>query len=258
MRIIYIDIDSLRLDHLRCYGYQRHTSPNIDLIAERGVRSTNCYASDVPCLPSRTALFGGRFGIHNGVINHGGVASEPFTDGNKREFRSTVGSTNWMSCLRTLGYRTASISSFAERHSAFHFYAGFNDIINPGQCGIEPAEDVSPLAIEWIAKHGRAENWFLHVNFWDPHTPYRARTSTSRCSAISRCPDGSTNASAPPTGTTAARTAQEVMGFGNAWEWEYAPRWPKQPVQIDSMDKVRMMFDGYDAGVRVADEHIGR
>ena len=33
MRIIYFDIDTLRPDHLGCYGYHRNTSPNIDKIA---------------------------------------------------------------------------------------------------------------------------------------------------------------------------------------------------------------------------------
>ncbi len=36
MRILYIDIDSLRPDHLGCYGYHRNTSPTIDRIAASG------------------------------------------------------------------------------------------------------------------------------------------------------------------------------------------------------------------------------
>lgn len=71
MRVLYIDIDTLRPDHLGCYGYHRDTSPNIDRIAVQGVRFDNCYASDVPCLPSRTAPISGRFRIHTGVIVHG-------------------------------------------------------------------------------------------------------------------------------------------------------------------------------------------
>ena len=51
MRILYIDIDSLRPDHLGCYGYHRNTSPNIDRIAASGVRFDNYYVSDAPCLP---------------------------------------------------------------------------------------------------------------------------------------------------------------------------------------------------------------
>src|SRR3954454_21944488 len=90
VRLLYVDIDSLRPDHLSCYGYHRKTSPNIDRVAAEGMRYENCYVTDAPCLPSRTALWAGRFGIHNGVVNHGGVASEPFVEGANRGFVSTL------------------------------------------------------------------------------------------------------------------------------------------------------------------------
>ena len=76
MRILYLDLDSLRPDHLGCYGYHRDTSPNIDRIAREGVTFTECYCSDSPCLPSRTALMSGRFGIHTGAVTHGGTAAD--------------------------------------------------------------------------------------------------------------------------------------------------------------------------------------
>ena len=78
MRLLYVDIDSLRTDHLGCYGYHRNTSPNIDQLAAESTRFTNVYISDAPCLPSRTALWSGRNGFHTGVVNHGGVASQPY------------------------------------------------------------------------------------------------------------------------------------------------------------------------------------
>lgn len=125
MRILYIDSDSLRPDHLGCYGYHRNTSPNIDHIAEDAVRFENCYVSDSPCMPSRTALFSGRFGFQTGVVGHGGTSAQPFVEGASREFNDTFARTSWMSLLGKLVYRTASVSSFGQRHGAWHWYAGW-------------------------------------------------------------------------------------------------------------------------------------
>lgn len=259
MKVLYLDIDSLRPDHLGCYGYHRRTSPNIDALAERAVRFDNCYASDVPCLPSRSALFSGRFGIHNGVINHGGAAAEPFAEGPGRGFRSNLAETCWMTCLRRLGYRTVSFSSFAERHSALHWTAGFSEIYNPGKCGLELADEVTPIVLDWLDRKGRTDDWFLHVNLWDPHTPYRTPDSFGNPFKDENLPAWySEDVRRLHWDGCGPHSAREVMGYGiTDDEWKHATKWPKQPVVMDTMDNVRMMFDGYDCGVRFADDHIG-
>ncbi|MFL2527740.1 MAG: sulfatase-like hydrolase/transferase [Candidatus Azotimanducaceae bacterium] len=45
-----MDIDTLRADHLGCYGYQRNTSPNIDEFAKSAMMFNNVHASHTPCL----------------------------------------------------------------------------------------------------------------------------------------------------------------------------------------------------------------
>lgn len=263
MRILYIDIDSQRPDHLGCYGYHRDTSPNIDRIAAQGVRFDNYYVSDAPCLPSRTAMWSGRFGIHNGVINHGGVASEPFHDGATRDFRSSLGMTNWMGSLRQAcpGMKTVTVSPFGERHSAFHWYAGFTEIYNTGKCGIERADEVAPVAIDWIRRHGREDDWFLHVNLWDPHTPYRTPAEFGSPFKDTSLPAWYTEqVRAQHWERCGPHSAREVMHFGTSeWERKLAAEdlsgWPRC---VPSIDEARKMFDGYDCGVRYADEHIGR
>ena len=55
------------------YGRVHESSPTVDAIAAEGVRFVNYYTSDAPCLPSRTALYSGRFGIQTGVVAHGGT-----------------------------------------------------------------------------------------------------------------------------------------------------------------------------------------
>ena len=112
MKIMYIDIDTLRPDHLGCYGYGRNTSPNIDSVAADGVRFTDYYCSDAPCLPSRAALMTGRFGIHTGCIGHGGNNAEMYHEGKDRSMTDFNGIFNLPAVLRRGGFRTASISSF--------------------------------------------------------------------------------------------------------------------------------------------------
>ncbi|TFF91860.1 MAG: sulfatase, partial [Promethearchaeota archaeon] len=115
MRIIYIDIDTLRADHLGCYGYQRNTTPNIDKIAEEGTKFTNCYASDAPCLPSRASMFMGRFGIHTGIVGHGGTAADLRLKGKERGFEDQRYQNFWVNLIRSAGFHTVSISPYAER-----------------------------------------------------------------------------------------------------------------------------------------------
>jgi choline-sulfatase len=173
MRVLFIDIDTLRADHLGCYGYHRNTSPNIDRIAEDAVRFENNYVTDAPCLPSRSALWSGRFGFRNGVVGHMGSSADPFNDGCPRGFRDSYDATSWMSSLRRAGLYTVTVSPFGERHSAWEWYAGYREMYNSGKGGLERAEEVMPTAIDWVERNAQKDDWFLHVNVWDPHTPYR-------------------------------------------------------------------------------------
>lgn len=257
MRVLYIDIDSQRPDHLGCYGYHRQTSPNIDRIAARGLRFDNVYVSDAPCLPSRSALFSGRFGTHTGVINHGGAAADPFIDGPGRGFSSILGRTSWARALKNAGLHTATVSPFGERHSAWHFYANFHEVHNPGRRGLESAEEIAPIALDWLERRGRDDNWFLHVNLWDPHTPYRAPASVGDPFADSPLPGWLTeDVRAQHWAMCGPHSAQEPIGFGPIGD-DYKRKYPRQPYVIDSMDAVRRMFDGYDTGVLYADRWVG-
>lgn len=257
MRILYIDIDSQRPDHLGCYGYHRNTSPNIDRIAAEGVRFDNYYTSDAPCLPSRTSLFSGRFGIHSGVVGHGGTTADPFVEGNERGFTSTLGHTSWMACLREAGIKTVTVSPFGERHSAWHWYANFSEVYNPGKCGIERADEVTPIALDWLKRNGEADDWFLHVNLWDPHTPYRTPEDYGEPFSDEPLPEWLTEEMRQQHWEGCGpHSAQEISG----WEASHdlARQFPRQPVVADSMVAVRRMFDGYDTSTRYADEHIGQ
>lgn len=255
MRIIYFDIDSLRADHLGCYGYHRATSPHIDRLAEEGLRFENVYVSDAPCLPSRTALWSGRFGVHNGVVNHGGTAAQPFPQPD-RGVTDVFHDTGWMAALRSAGFRTITVSSFAERHAAWHWYAGYNEVYNCGREGMERADEVTPLVLDWLQRSGAQDDWFLHVNFWDPHIPYRTPQDFGHPFEDDPLPDWMTeDVWRQGWEGYAPHSPQEPHGYGGE---TFFLGYPRFPTSIDAMDAVKQWFNGYDTGIRYADEHIGR
>jgi arylsulfatase A-like enzyme len=259
MRVLYLDLDTLRPDHLGCYGYHRNTSPNIDRIAAQGVRFEKYYCSDAPCLPSRAALMTGRFGIHTGVVGHGGTAADMRLEGAPREFRDrlTIGDPpqSLPMIFRRAGMRTASFSSFAERHAAWWYNAGFQEMFNSGLGGNDSAEGLTPKAVDWIERNGAEDDWFLHINYWDPHTPYRAPESFGNPFAQEPLPAWITE--------DVFETHKKMVGPHKPLEISMFddhenPEFPRQPGRLDTMDDLRKMIDGYDCGIRHMDDHIGK
>ncbi len=256
MRILYIDIDCLRPDHLGCYGYHRATSPNIDAVAGRGMRCENFYVSDVPCLPSRTAVFTGRLGIHTGVINHGGHQADVRLQGERRGFNNLSGPCiSWMTALRKAGLYTATISPFPTRHAAWTFLDGFREWIDTGRGGQDIASEVTPHALKWLRDHALEDNWFLHVNYWDPHTPYSTPLDYGN----------PFENDAPPGWLTQEIIDAQRQSYGphSAHDlYEYGPydtkQWPRVPAEIASVADWKKWIDGYDTGIRYADDHVGQ
>lgn len=256
MRILLLDLDTLRPDHLGCYGYLRNTSPNLDWIASEGTRFDNYYCTDAPCLPSRAALVTGQFGIHSGVVGHGGTAADLRLTGRERSFRDPLGAGQGLfAMLRKAGLWTASVSPFADRHSAWWFNAGFRETFDTGSGGMESAEQVTPAALSWIERNAARDNWFLHVNYWDPHTPYRAPEAFGNPFESDPLPRWLTpEVFGEHLKHVGPHSANEVSMYDDKED----PKWPRHPGRIGDMSGLRRMIDGYDCGIRYMDGHIGR
>lgn len=253
MRIVYIDIDSLRPDHLGCYGYHRKTSPNIDALAAQGVRFDNFYATDTPCLPSRTAMFSGRFGTSTGCINHGGTNADIRVEGPGRGFRSASTNHALGERLREAGWYTCSISPFPHRHSAYQIVEGFHETHDTGRNGHERADEVWPTVERWLDVNKDRDQWFLHVNYWDPHTPYQVPLEY-----------GEPFKDDPPP----AWVTQEVIDKHRASYSRHEARcthdtdkpfsWPRGVGEIRNVGDWKKWIDGYDTGIHYADAHVGK
>lgn len=256
MKVLFVDIDTLRPDHMGCYGYGRSTTPNIDQVAEQGVRFDNYYCSDAPCLPSRAALVSGNFGIKNGVTGHGGTAADRFNEGITRGFRDNRDIWNFHNIFRRAGLYNASVSTFPERHSAWWFQAGFQETYNQGGKGVESGETVLPYALDWLERNKERGDWYLHVHFWDPHTPYRAPAEFGDPFENEPIPGNWIDEETLELHKhhTGPHSASEI----NMFDDRSFPQWPRHPGRLDTLQDVKRLYDGYDTGVAYADYLAGQ
>src|SRR5713226_790007 len=65
--VVVITIDTLRADHLGCYGYKQIRTPNIDGLAAGGVRFERAYTPVPVTLPAHTVIFTGTYPMLSGM-----------------------------------------------------------------------------------------------------------------------------------------------------------------------------------------------
>lgn len=255
MRIMFIDIDTLRPDHMGCYGYYRDTTPNIDKICGDGIRFDRYCCADAPCLPSRAGLISGMFGIRNGAVGHGGTAADRRISGEARGFGDVLDRDNFVNIFRKAGQKTVSVSTFAERHSSWWFNAGFNETYNVGKGGMESGEEVLPVALDWLDRNAAADNWFLHVHLWDPHTPYRAPGSFGDPFAQSPL---ETWIDEEVFEKHLRHTGPHSINEINMYDDRQNPNFPRHPGSAKDLAGLKRLWDGYDTGILYADHLVGR
>jgi len=159
MKTVFIVLDTLRRDHLSCYGYNLKTSPHIDELAEEGVIFDNEYTSNVPTIPSFTAMLNGRLGIKTGVVSFD----------REEDLPPDLKSLPYI--LSRNGIVTAAVSTlFYMRPSIVR---GFQYYLNPlagyrERTQTIDAEEINSMAIPWLKQHYK-EDFFLFVHYWDPH-----------------------------------------------------------------------------------------
>jgi len=253
MRVIYFDIDSLRPDHLGCYGYTRNTSPNIDRVAGEGIRFNRLYASDSPCVPSRATFLSGKFGVHHGAVTHWGPGSEFRYPGHGHSHHEE--DPVFPRLLTKHGIHTASFSSFADRHQAWWFMAGWREFhAHTLKGGGETADEVNAAVLPWLKANARKDNWFLHVQYWDPHRPYKVSDEQMRKFYDQPMP--------PWPDAAAVEEHQESTGPFSAKflfpGWTGKSPFPAMPDRIANLDDLRHFISGYDASIHYMDERIGQ
>lgn len=254
MRVIMFDIDTLRNDHMGCYGYQRNTTPTIDQIAKEGVKFDDYYCPNAPCLPSRASLITGQYGIRTGVVGHGGTAADLRLQGITRHFTDDYSENGLFMQFRRAGMNTVSFSTFPERHSSWWFNAGFNECYNVGGRGGESAEAVTPSVLDWIERNGDKDNWFMHVHYWDPHTPYRAPKEFGNPFKDEPLCDNWIDEKI--FGEHLLHIGPHGANEIGMWNDETSEKYPRHPGKLQNLAEVKEFVDNYDCGIRYTDDNI--
>ncbi len=156
--IIIICLDTLRADHLGCYGYRRDTTPNIDRLAAQGILFERTLSQSPWTLPAHVSLFTSLYPSRHGVHRHDLSIS-------KREKLLA-------SLLSRAGYATAGLVDVFLVSRKYGFQRGFDVFRDEGEN--KGAAVMVDQAIEWLGS-GRADKpFFLFLHLYDPHSAYKA------------------------------------------------------------------------------------
>jgi arylsulfatase A-like enzyme len=221
--IILIVLDTLRRDHLGCYGYERDTSPSVDRFAEAATLYTDCVSTAAWTLPAHASLFTGKYPFEHGAYtlvtadrkmkDAHPLSDEQFT---LAEF------------LQAEGFQTGAFVANAAYCGAWtRLDQGFDDYY----VEFTFAEKLMPRIFKWLERRGDTP-FLLFLNFMDTHTPYN----------VSPRPGFIDPPATRQTPALSRRFAQAVLPGKRA-----VPRGLRQRV-----------IDQYDTAIANVDEQVGR
>jgi arylsulfatase A-like enzyme len=141
--IILISLDTLRADHLGCYGYARPTSPRLDAFAAQGIRFDHPISQAPWTRPSHRAMLGGLYPSDRAGRNERFLAVP----------------------LWHAGYRTIAATGGGQVDSRFGFGAGFEEY------RVESWTDEPERFVEGVAASAPGP-FFLFLHTFAIHEPY--------------------------------------------------------------------------------------
>ena len=167
--VVVITIDTLRADHLGCYGYKQIHTPNLDELAQTGIRFERAFTAVPVTLPSHTVIFTGTYPPSSGMHDFAG-----------NKLSSTQ--PTLASVLKDHEYATGAVIGSAVLDSRFGLNRGFDfyydhfDFNRLQESNIDemerPGNLVADVALEWLSQHYQ-NRFFLWMHLYDPHFPYR-------------------------------------------------------------------------------------
>jgi len=167
--VVVITIDTLRADHVGCYGYKQIHTPNIDALAADGVRFERAYTPVPVTLPAHTTIFTGTYPMLSGMHDFSANKlnpQQPTLASVLKEHDFTTGAVIGSAVLD---------SRFGLKHG-FDFYYDHFDFSRLQESNLDemerPGNVVADVTLDWLAKNYQ-KKFFLWMHLYDPHYPYR-------------------------------------------------------------------------------------
>src|SRR6185437_7692010 len=164
INVVFITLDTVRADHLHCYGNEKIKTPNIDSLAANGVLFDKAVTQAPLTLPSHASMFTGTNPNVHHVRDTGGFILQP-------------SSTTLATVLQKQGWNTAAFVSAFVFKKKIGFNQGFSvyDDQMPsgtnGESSIRNAKDTVDHALTWLNAQSR-QPFFVWLHFYDAHQPY--------------------------------------------------------------------------------------
>ena len=159
LNLIVICIDTLRADHLSCYGYNRKISPNIDKLARSGIKFNQAYSQAPWTLPSISSILTSLYPSVHGAY------------GVYRKLSPNV--ITLAEILKENGFSTSGVVSHIFLDPKYGLNQGFDDYYAVSKRSKETvtSDKVTELALKWLSKNHK-NRFFLFLHYFDPHYDY--------------------------------------------------------------------------------------
>lgn len=216
--VVLVTLDTVRADHLGCYGYPRATSPFIDSLAATGVTFTQAVSASSHTAPSHATLFTSLYPEQHRVLVNGVPMAADIPNlaallGDAGRETAAFASVRFLDGL-TQGFDVRDAQVPAERRPPYRY-----------------AHETLDRALEWLSRRDQARPFLLWVHLYDAHEhgPH-ARTDPGFLEAMQR---------------DSRRHTRELLAYVQQRQAYPGPEWHGN-------------FDRYDAQIAFMDAQLAR
>ncbi|HVN77826.1 MAG TPA: sulfatase-like hydrolase/transferase, partial [Terriglobia bacterium] len=234
INVVLLVLDQLRADRLHCYGNARETSPNIDRLAQRGVRFSHFFAVSPWTSPSFASLHTSLFPSRHGVT----LDWQPVVPLIDKDTPMLVPTFKYHGYYTTAfvnnGYAGQELTGrgFDEYYEGQKSAQNVNVTERLAGNKLYTAPQTTKLVLSWLEQH-RSESFFLYVHLWEPHSPYN-----------------------PPPEDDIFKSDAYPYLFDTGYDVAHSPA--KRLAMLGDQKAIERLYELYDGKIHFVDRYVGQ